>query len=132
MWIANPNTLPQLLALEFKISNAAASDYVGGSHVPVQTDQAGVYRLLGLPLVFSEVMATLGDLGDILLAAPREYILADTQRMAIDVSPHFRFDYDQVSFRLKLRLDGSPRWSAAITPQTGDTLSPFVTLAARA
>ena len=48
------------------------------------------------------------------------------------ISPHVRFTTDELSFRLRVRMDGQPLLSSAITPVNGDTLSPFVTLAARA
>lgn len=40
---------------------------------------------------------------------------------------------DQTAFRFVFRVDGQPWWPAALTPRySSDTLSPFVTIAARA
>lgn len=131
VWVANPSLLPQLLNLQFRINNAAGSDYVGGSQEPISVS-AGQYQLFGIPLVFSEALPTLGDLGDVMLCDFSQYLLGMTLQMGIDVSPHARFEYDETQFRLRVRVDGQPAWSSVLTPENGSTLAPFVTLAERA
>jgi HK97 family phage major capsid protein len=132
VWVTSPTVLNQLLALARQISNAAGSDYVGGDILDVTTDLAGQYRMLGIPVVLSEVLPVLGDQGDLLLVDLSQYALGIREDVGIEVSPHLKFDYDQTSFRLKVRVDGAGLWDAALTPEYGDTLSWAVTLAARA
>jgi hypothetical protein len=48
-------------------------------------------------------------------------------------SLHVRFEYNERTFRFTMRNDGRCWWRSAITPKkSSTTLSPFVTLAARA
>ena len=133
IWVANPTVLPMLLTLSFNISDAV-NGVVGGSQVPLTGDgqPAGLYSLLGLPLVFSETMPVLGDAGDIVLANFSEYMFGLRQDAQIQVSQHAKFDEDRTVFRLILRADGMGRWNAPATPLIGSTLSWCVQLAARA
>jgi hypothetical protein len=51
----------------------------------------------------------------------------------MDTSEHVRFTRDQTTIRVIQRNDGRPWLASPITPKNGGpTLSPFVTLAARA
>ena len=70
--------------------------------------------------------------GDISLAAFSSYAIGLRTETSLMISPHVRFTTDELSFRLRVRMDGQPLLSDPITPVHGDTLSPFVTLAARA
>ena len=45
---------------------------------------------------------------------------------------HVRFDVGERAFRFYRRNDGQWWWRTVLTPKNGDTLSPTVTLAARA
>jgi len=46
---------------------------------------------------------------------------------------HVRFIEGEEVFRAEVRNDGKPWWNTAMTPKNGGaTLSPFVTIAARA
>ena len=87
----------------------------------------------GIPIYFVEQCSTLGDLGDLYLADWSAYITATKGGMKKAESMHLYFDYGQKALRWTLRFDGQPRWSSALTPANGsNTISPFVTLAARA
>jgi HK97 family phage major capsid protein len=89
--------------------------------------------LFGRPVIPVEYCATLGTVGDIILADFNEYLLARKGGLQTASSIHFRFDYDETVFRFVLRLDGQPAWNAPLTPFKGsNTLSPFVALATRA
>lgn len=124
IWVANPNTLTQLLNIQRPISDAAGTDYVGGDILPVfQTGVGGTFSLLGLPLVFSEALPVLGDAGDLVLASFSEYQLGMRMDARIDVSTELKFDYDKSVFRLILRADGLSRWDQALQPMNGDTLT---------
>lgn len=88
--------------------------------------------LLGRPVIPVEFCATVGDLGDIILADMSQYYLARKGGIRADTSIHVKFTTDEQAFRFIMRVDGQPAWSSAITPFKGsNTLSPFVTLEAR-
>ena len=88
--------------------------------------------LLGKPVFVVEYASAIGDVGDVVLADFSQYALGDKARSAIARSMHVRFVQGEEAFRLVYRVDGLPMWNAALTPFKGsDTVSPFVTLAAR-
>ncbi len=124
-WVASQTAMPQLLTLSVPIGTA-------GSHIPVLTKTAGQFEILQRPVVFTEKLAPVGDLGDILLADFDQYAIGMRQEADLARSEHALFDEDQTYFRIISRLDGRPIDPAAETPKNGSTLSPFVTLAARA
>jgi HK97 family phage major capsid protein len=87
----------------------------------------------GRPVITIEQCAALGDAGDIILADFGEYMLADKGGVQMASSMHVMFTTDEMVFRFIYRVDGQPIWNSALTPFKGaGTLSPFVTLAARA
>jgi HK97 family phage major capsid protein len=88
--------------------------------------------LLGKPVFVVEYASAIGDVGDVVLADFSQYALGDKARSAIARSMHVRFVQGEEAFRLVYRVDGLPMWNAALTPfKSSDTVSPFVTLAAR-
>lgn len=88
--------------------------------------------LLGKPVFVVEYASAIGDLGDIVLADFSQYALGDKARNQIARSMHVRFVQGEEAFRLVYRVDGLPMWNSALTPFKGsDTVSPFITLAAR-
>lgn len=123
-WVCSHTALPQLLTLSLPIGT-------GGSAIRVLNEQNGTFRALGLPLVVSEKLPTVGSAGDILLCDFNQYLIGLRTGVAIVVSPHLLFDKDQVAFRLRIRLDGQPSLDKAQTPKAGNSLSAFVRLAAR-
>ncbi len=89
-------------------------------------------RLLGHPVSFTEKLATIGNVGDALLADFSFYIIGDRQNTTIDSSIHERLRNDQTTWRAVHRVDGRPRLSAPITLQDGTAqVSPFVILGAK-
>ena len=96
--------------------------------------QAPYASLFGRPVVPIEQCATLGDQGDIIFADLSNYILIDKGGIQSAMSIHVKFIYDESVFRFVYRVDGQPALASPITPYKGtaNTLSPFVTLAARA
>lgn len=92
----------------------------------------GFGTLLGRPVIPVEFCATVGDLGDIILADMSQYLVARKGGVQADTSIHVKFTTDEQAFRFIMRVDGQPAWSSAITPFKGsNTLSPFITLEAR-
>lgn len=129
IWLANQDTLPQLLGMQFPGS---------GTAVPVFIPPGGLAdspfgRLMGRPIIFTEACETIGDKGDLILADLTQYMTAlKAGGLRLDTSMHLYFDYDAQAFRFTIRVAGAPWWSAPITPRASATsLSCFVNLAAR-
>jgi len=129
VWLINQDVIPQLFTMGLTVG-------VGGSPVFVPANGAAgqpYNMLLGLPILPVEYMATLGTVGDIVLADLSEYQMIDKGGIKSDFSIHVRYIYDESVFRFVYRVDGQPKWAAPLTPFKGtDTVSPFVALAARA
>jgi HK97 family phage major capsid protein len=124
-WYANRDTIPQLDAL-FKTTGD------NSSKIFTQTS-INTGLLDGIPITFLEQCDTLGDKGDISLVDFGSYITATKGGVKKAESMHLKFDYGQKAIRWTLRFDGQPRWKSALTPFKGtNTISPYVTLAARA
>lgn len=130
VWFINQDIEPQLEAL--------AAD-VGTGGVPVYLPPGGIAdtpnaRLKGRPVIPLEYCATLGTVGDIILANLGFYatgLRAGGPQMGSSI--HLRFDYNETAFRTIFAVDGQPWLASALTPFKGtNTLSPIVTLATRA
>jgi HK97 family phage major capsid protein len=90
--------------------------------------------LFGLPVIVIEQAASVGTLGDVILADfANGYVLAEKGGIAADMSIHVRFEYDKSCFRFVMRVDGQPVLANAITPfkGTASTQSHFVAIATR-
>jgi len=133
VWIANQDIEPQLFTLSLPVGT-------GGSVMPVYiptANQTGEIAgtLLGVPIIFVEQCATLGTLGDIILADWSTYWTANKGGIESANSIHLKFDYNQTTFRFRTWFDGQPRLKNAILPYkanaNSDRVSPFVALAAR-
>jgi HK97 family phage major capsid protein len=134
VWIVSPDVFPQLANMTVNVKNVAGTENVGGSAVwlPDGTG-APTLTLLGRPVIISEKVSVVGDLGDINFVDLSMYLIGDSQRMIVDSSPHVKFTSDKTTYRVIERVDGRPWLQSAITPKNGGaTLSPFVQLAERA
>ena len=129
VWICNQDVSPQLDTLAFGTAQTNAQIYN-----PTANPSAGsIGTLKGLPVIPIEQCATLGTLTDLGLLDLSQYITANKGGINSAMSIHLKFDYNQTCFRFVYRFDGQPRWTSALTPYKGaNTVSPFVTLAARA
>jgi HK97 family phage major capsid protein len=129
VWFINQDVEPQLTQLSIAIGTAGQLLYMpptGLSGQPYGT-------LYGRPVIPTEFNATLGDLGDIVLADFSQYKLANMGGVQAASSMHVQFLTDQMAWRFTVEYDGQPTWKAALTPYKGsNTISPFVTLAERA
>lgn len=126
VWIANQTCIPQLAKL---------AQTVGTSGVPAWQPSAreGLpSTLFGSPVYFTEYCEAVGDLGDIYYVNFGEYLEGTYQGIESAESIHVRFDTNERAFKFTMRNDGRCWWRSALTPKKGVTLSPFVTLAARA
>lgn len=129
VWLANNDTFPQLATMSLSVGTGGVPVYIpanGAAGAPFGT-------LMGRPLMLSEKMKTIGDVGDFGLADFGSYFIGDKGGIKTAASIHLRFDYDQTVFRFVLRYDGRPSWLTTLTPRNSTTtLSPFVRLAERA
>jgi HK97 family phage major capsid protein len=129
VWLINQEIEPQLDKLAIP---------VGTGGMPVYMPPGGLAdspygRIKGRPVIAIEQAAALGDAGDIILADFSEYMLADKGGVQMASSMHVMFTTDEMVFRFIYRVDGQPLWNSPLTPFKGaGTLSPFITLAARA
>jgi HK97 family phage major capsid protein len=129
VWLIHQDVEPQLHTMTIGSGGPQIVAYLppgGLSAAPFAT-------LMGRPVIPVEWCATLGTVGDIVLADLRHYVTATRGMLESNMSIHLRFDYDESVFRFIFRLDGAPWWTAPLTPYKGsDTQSCFVTLATRA
>ena len=125
VWIANHDTFTQLATMAVAVGTGGVAVWMpagGLSGQPYQT-------LMGKPLLFTEKVSTLGTAGDIILADLKQYKIGVKGGLEVATSIHFKFDYDQQSFRFVMRYDGQPKWLAPLTPKvSSETLSPFIVL----
>ena len=83
-------------------------------------------------MLFSPVMPTLGDEGDLILCDFSQYALGIRAGLTLDKSIHPGFQSDKSSYRVLFRFDGAPTWNKYFTPEVGDTMSWAVLLGERA
>ncbi|MDD5204415.1 MAG: phage major capsid protein [Desulfobacterales bacterium] len=129
VWLANRNTFTQLYTMTYDIGTGGE---LARLYIPPSVP-GGTGSMLGYPVLFIEQAASIGDVGDLILCDLSQYICADYGNVDEASSIHLKFDYGQTTFRFVYYFDGQPRWTSALTPYkgTGDTISPFVAIAAR-
>lgn len=117
IWACNKTCLPQLATMSVIIGTS------GGPVGLLQPDATAPLKLsiLGRPLYVSEHLPALGTSGDIMLVDPLLYSLGERGSIILEASPHHRFQYDQTTYRAKVRFDGQPQLTSTFTPQNGDT-----------
>lgn len=129
MFIANRTAFPQLAVMKIDVGTGGAPLWLPMNSIAGQPHQT----LMGLPLEYSERVPVLGDEGDIGLFDFRRYVVADDRKgPEVAQSIHLDFDSDKTAFRFIKYVGGMPMDKKAVTPEKGDTLSPFVVVAARA
>ncbi len=127
IWYINQEIEPQLENMVQAIGTA-------GSVSPLAKEFIERRTLYNRPVVAIESCAKIGDVGDIILADPKQYLGIDKDNVQATESIHVRFLYDESCFRFVYRFNGAPYRNSAITPTKGSsgyTLSSFVTLGAR-
>lgn len=126
VWLANHDCLPTLADMDFQVGTGGTPFWQpsGRDDVPDM--------LLGRPLFFNEHLETVGDAGDIILVNPTQYLEGVYEPLQSAESIHVRFVEHERAFKFWIRNAGAPWWDAALTPVNGATMSPIITLAARA
>jgi HK97 family phage major capsid protein len=128
VWYINQDCEPSLQQMTMNVGTGGVPVYLppgGLSASPYAT-------LFGRPVVPLEYCATLGTVGDIILADMKAYAVGLRGGVDSAMSMHLRFDYNETAFRFLFEVDGQPWLASAITPYKGtNTTSPFVALATR-
>ena len=127
VWLINQNIEPQLYGMTIAVGTGGIPVYM-----PAGGLSGAMYgTLMGRPVIPSEHAASIGDVGDIILADLSQYIMIDKGGVNAASSIHVAFLTDQTCFRFTYRCDGQPWWKTYITPYKGTTSyqSCFVTLA---
>jgi HK97 family phage major capsid protein len=133
IWLAHPSTLPQLLTLFVVGKTDLGTALSAGGLIYMVSDTVGTpSTLLGAPVHFTEACKPVGDLGDIILCDPNEYIyFLVSGGVRIDTSSHYSFAEDAQTFRVTMRDSGGVWQSTTRRDLQNYETSPFVALAAR-
>lgn len=127
-WDVTPDALREVMTMALSVGT-------GGSAVMMNdATQGGKPTLFGRPIRWlRKAPAVLGTKGDISLVDWSNYVIGDTQAMALESSSHQKFSSDKTMFRNILRGDGQPGMLSSLTPENnGPTLSSYVQLETRA
>ncbi len=123
-WLLHTSVLPYVWNLTVGQSPVMVADYTKSPYGTI----------LGRPVFTSEFCKDYNTVGDIFLVSPDGYGLAvKSQGMVVaDTSMHFAFDQNLQSFRVTMRVGGTPLLSGAVERKNGsDTLSHIVALGVR-
>lgn len=128
-WFINTEVTTQLQQMQIGTGTSGQLVYMppgGLSQLPYGT-------IYGRPVIEIEQASALGDAGDIAYLDLNQYKLISKGGVQEAESIHVRFLQGEKALRWISRVNGAPKLKSAITPFKGSsTLSPFVTLAARA
>jgi HK97 family phage major capsid protein len=129
VWFINQDVEQQLYSLTLGTGTAVELLYTPPGMKGNNNDYG---LLMGKPVLPIEQCATLGTVGDIILADMTQYLLGQKSGLKADSSIHVQFLTGQQVFRWSLRNDAQPIWKKPLTPYKGtNTVSSFVTLATR-
>jgi HK97 family phage major capsid protein len=126
VWLVNPTDFRELETLTIAVGTGGAPIMLMDLH------SAPTPTMLGRPVIETEKVPALGSAGDISLIDFTYYLIGDRPGSGLESSPHVQFLNDVTTMKLTARNDGRPWIPSVFTPANGDTLSPFVTLGARA
>lgn len=128
-WFINQDVEPQLLTLSLDVGTGGVPAYLP----PGGLSQAPYGTIFGRPVIPLEFCATLGTVGDVILADMKQYLTVLKGGVKATASMHVAFLTDESAFKFTYRVDGQPWWNLPLTPFKGTaTQSPFVALATRA
>jgi HK97 family phage major capsid protein len=123
VWLINQDVNPQLDQLYLTSTLQVPPNFL--AYGP-----DGVLRMKGKEVLEVEYAATMGTVGDIVLASLSQYQTINKGAPQTASSIHVAFLTDETAFRFIYRFDGQPTWNSAVTPLHGsNTQSPFVALA---
>jgi len=125
VWMVSRRTISQLFGLTLSGNTLV-------SYLPNLTGVPGM-SLLGLPVIVTDFLPTLGAKGDIALVNPDFYAVALRQALTVESSRDFAFIQDLTTYRFVLRGGGIPIPTSTFAYKTVagakvDAHSPFVVL----
>jgi len=126
VWVASGSALAELM----KMKDFESADSDAPSLVFQPDARAGMPgSMLGIPVLSSDLVPTLGTKGDLSLVDFSYYLIKDGYGVAIDASPHVYFQTNKTMIKAFNNVDGSPWLTAPIVLRDGSTqVSPFVVL----
>lgn len=128
-WLMNQSVLPQLIQM---VDNGTSNRLVWLN--PMMPGDSGPaanslpMTFFGLPIIFTEKVPQLGIRGDVCLVDLSRYVIGNRLDYQIDVSPHYRFQNNQLAWRVVARCDGRPWLNSFIQDASGWQSSPFIVL----
>lgn len=128
-WFINTEATTELQKMQIGTGTSGQLVYMP----PGGLSQSPYGTIYGRPVIEIEQADALGDAGDISFLDLSQYKLISKGGIQEAESIHVRFLQGEKALRWMSRVNGAPKLQSAITPYKGaSTLSPFVTLAARA
>ena len=130
-WVVHQSVIPELIQMTDPSTNHLVwlSPYGDAAKnmgpMSMKLPQA---FLNGRPLYITEKVPSIGNTGDVNLIDFSRYVIGNRMDMQIDVSPHYKFQNNQLTWRVIRRVDGKPWLNNPITDAQGWSLSPFITL----
>lgn len=123
VWIANPRLQTALMSL---VIGQMPVFVPGGSlsNRPFDT-------LLGRPIIWSELCAAVGTVGDLCFVAPKLYYAVTKGAPQAAVSGHIWFDQDITAYKTSVRMAVKSKLSAVITRPDATTVGNCAVLATR-
>lgn len=124
IWLMNPSVrraLPQM------VSTSAGDNIWYPRNILTIKDSPEPWRLLGMPIFWTEHLPAFGTDDDILLVDPLNYLIMERQDIRVAISTDSRFGQDETGYKLTMRSDGQNWVTSALTLADGSTtVSPVV------
>jgi HK97 family phage major capsid protein len=126
VWVASVSAMAELMQMK----NFEAADSDAPNLVWQPDARTGILgSMLGYPVLFSDIVPSLGTKGDLLLANFSYYLIKDGYGIAIDASKHVEFKANKTLIKAFWNVDGKPWLTQPLTLRDGSTeVSPFVVL----
>ena len=109
VWLVHPTVIPQLATMQNVVKNVAGTENVGGVSA-VTIGAEGQMQLLGRPVIQTEHLNRIGDLGDVVLADLSQYAAFIRSGISVETSVHAYWNTDDMAFRAAIRMDSQGLW----------------------
>jgi len=133
-WFGSRTIIPQLGVMNVAVGTGGSAVFLASNGGIASATGTFPAQLHGAPLYYDLVCPVIGDVGDLSFIDWGQYLIgqfAGKQGLQMTDSAHLKFDYRQHAFNFTMYIDGRPWWPSAFQPLKGDTLSPYVAIAAR-
>lgn len=126
IWVCNPSLEATFRSLVLGTYNPVYMPAGGISASPYST-------LFGRPVIYSELAAAKGTVGDCMLVDPSSFFgVIKNGGMTSSISTHFKFDSDLTAYKVSARFAFQSKLAGVITRPDNTTCSNAVVLATRA